>query len=730
MFILSVDRANSQQAHVKIVPKKPEPAPAPDLVHDFPSLVVASKPEQRPPPTSGIKSSPVSKQTLADVGQISTVTSEEQHNMGRDCNNSIQHEKSDLAKSPSLLVALGAKQRTEEEVMQMGTFLKDPDLVKKGLHKLGQRTKRFSTLKKKVLQERLEQWNEHNAKKLSTTETKEITCSETVGLWNFCTPEQAQDEDELEEIVTNLREMSARVGDIHDLYVDNERGHAFFRFATPHLAKAAQACWDGLVVGGDRLDAELIRWESADETWRAAMQNYQRPIEHEGDDTTFVILENILTQDDLEDTECLQESLNDVRAMACDLGKLIDLQLVNTDQVLLTYHGSQTALRYFDGKVISGQVVSARVKGRTVTSVQLLNVLTKDDLDDDDCLEESLSDLRQLASQYGLVKELRVMKDQGGVVVVEYEGNDAQTAAASLNGRIIGGNVVEARVLRPTTSEIHTITLLNLLTQLDLEDRESLDETKADVAELAGRFARVVRVEVDAESISVRVTFKAEIGVVEDALKHFNSMVIGGQKISAILTTNDEFSKNPIAGFASEKLTLKEDKASIAPLYSGDKLVSERFAEMKRVPKIPSDGVARKYATLVNDETVKPILIEMLNELARLQKRAQAEKNLKAKRRLVMGLREVARGIRSRKVRIVVMANNLDNYGAIDEKLQEIVDLAREESVPIFYELNKRGLGKAIGKNIKIGVVGVQNADGANQQFKALLSIANLHGLY
>jgi hypothetical protein len=30
---------------------------------------------------------------------------------------------------------------------------------------------------------------------------------------------------------------------------------------------------------------------------------------------------------------------------------------------------------------------------------------------------------------------------------------------------------------------------------------------------------------------------------------------------------------------------------------------------------------------------------------------------------------------------MVVMSNNLDHYGAIDEKLQEILDLAREEDV-------------------------------------------------
>ncbi|GKY93247.1 hypothetical protein MPSEU_000292400 [Mayamaea pseudoterrestris] len=109
----------------------------------------------------------------------------------------------------------------------------------------------------------------------------------------------------------------------------------------------------------------------------------------------------------------------------------------------------------------------------------------------------------------------------------------------------------------------------------------------------------------------------------------------------------------------------------------------------------------------------------------RLQKRAVEEQNTKVRRHLVMGLREVARGIRSHKVKMVLMANNLDEYGVIDEKLQETIDLCQTNDVPIFFEFNKRALGKAIGKSIKIAVVGVQNAEGAYQQFKKLLACAH-----
>ena len=68
-------------------------------------------------------------------------------------------------------------------------------------------------------------------------------------------------------------------------------------------------------------------------------------------------------------------------------------------------------------------------------------------------------------------------------------------------------------------------------------------------------------------------------------------------------------------------------------------------------------GTPRAYASKIADERALPTLVEMLGELMRLQERSKDDKNARARRRLVMGLREVARGIRSHKVKMVVMAS-------------------------------------------------------------------------
>jgi selenocysteine insertion sequence-binding protein 2 len=209
------------------------------------------------------------------------------------------------------------------------------------------------------------------------------------------------------------------------------------------------------------------------------------------------------------------------------------------------------------------------------------------------------------------------------------------------------------------------IDLHNLLTEDDLEDEECMEESISDVRELASKYGEVVTIDVlkvDDDSF-LRIRFGGDTSIAVKAVEGFRGMVVGGQIVNASLSGRDkeqsndnkiDVSKNsgdkrkPDAETKTnlEKKARTDDKA---PLYSGDKLIPERFAEMKRAPKIPNAAGPRDYANTTNDERVRPLLAEMLRELMRLQKRAVEDKNAKARRRMVMGLREVARGIRAHK---------------------------------------------------------------------------------
>jgi len=376
-----------------------------------------------------------------------------------------------------------------------------------------------------------------------------------------------------------------------------------------------------------------------------------------------------------------------------------------------------------------------------VTEVILENALTEDDLDDEECLQESVNDIRALAEKYGSVVDLQVERGPPALLYVRYKGDEtlARAAADELGKAVIGGITISARLVLDVDKKClvttrdesaNWICLDNILTEDDIEDEDCLQESLADIKELARKFGSVLQVELDPSTSerAVRVYFSGDSPeAAKFAQDGFNGLTIGGLTVTATLPGNQVIStcqQPTLLAVAKPEPSKKEESAEM--LSSGGKRIPERFAEMKRAPKIANPGVPRPYATICGNDCVKKLLMDMLGELMRLQKRAVNDKNAKARRRIVMGLREVARGIRAHKVKMVVIANNLDDYEALDERLKELIDLAFKEGVPIFYEFSKRALGKAVGKTIKVAVVGVQSADGANQEFKKLLNLAPL----
>ena len=567
--------------------------------------------------------------------------------------------------------------------------------LKGGRQRLRPRRKNFSTLKKRILQERLQRWRDRNPE--TTDETQEGSSSNvgenaddgkpkaascTVCLTGFTDLSELEDDDEYEEIVENLRDLASKVGPMKWLLVPRERIAAktledssetahvsFVKFESPQDAAAAVACWEGLVLGGHALKATAAAVEPSSFANEKEWQTW-----------------------------CVTDAM-------------------------------------MRPKIKDGDTSNA------VTEVILENALTEDDLDDEDCLQESVNDIRTLAEKYGSVVDVRVERGPPALLYVRYTGDEtlARTAAAELDKAVIGGIKISARLVLDVDKKCSTSTrgesanwicLDNILTEDDVEDEDCLQESLADIKELAQKFGSVLHVELDPSTSerAVRVYFSEDSPeAAKLAQEGFNGLTIGGLTVTATFRGNQTVSscqQTVLSAVSKPEASKKEETTEM--LSSGGKRIPERFAEMKRAPKIANPGVPRPYATICGNDYVKKLLTDMLGELMRLQKRAINDKNAKARRRIVMGLREVARGIRAHKVKMVVIANNLDDYEALDERLKELIDLAFKEGVPIFYEFSKRALGKAVGKTIKVAVVGVQSADGANQEFKKLLNLAPL----
>lgn len=677
------------------------------------------------------------------------------------------------------------KHGTEHDFMRL-MQANGGQLLRKGRQRLKPRKKKFTALKKKILTERVRVWKELHPSEDKGDETdSDVDKSCTICVYGFTSLEEVEDDDEYEETLENLRDMADKVGTVKNIFIPREAAHghandesedakhpSFLQFASASEAKSAKGCWDELVIGGQPLEVVpvLVTLDGISDEWALTNEEWQKGCilaekGRKGGDghldnpgTTSIVLRSVLTEEDLGDDECYDESIRDIKDMVERFGT-VDAVETNKEEgspdVIVVYKENLEIAKKAVGELqkltLGGVPISAHLMASDtsvasqppVAKIRLEDVLSQDDLEDEECLRESLQDLQQMIEKHGNVSSLDITPDNQ--VLVSFQGMDTQklqTVVSQLDGLCLGGQIIKVAPVVESSNSLSgantaaTVMLQNVLTEDDLEDEDCLVESLDDLRELARRFGGVKAIDIersdDNKTGVIKVSY-SNLSEAKAAEKGFDGMIIGGETVSATLEAGSDrgmsnvessYHSNPSVAQSDDGLSGKDSDGNSKPMYSGDKLIPERFAAMKRVPKVPSKP--RNYAILTNNDEVKTLLVEMLSELMRLQLRALHEgtKNAKARRRVVAGLREVARGIRANKVKMVVMANNLDEYGAIDDKLQEILDLAVEKDIPILFELSKRVLGKAVGKKIKVSVVGVQNTDGAHRQFVKLVSLA------
>ncbi|XP_041087792.1 selenocysteine insertion sequence-binding protein 2-like isoform X2 [Polyodon spathula] len=154
----------------------------------------------------------------------------------------------------------------------------------------------------------------------------------------------------------------------------------------------------------------------------------------------------------------------------------------------------------------------------------------------------------------------------------------------------------------------------------------------------------------------------------------------------------------------------------------------ENQAGSKR-PKIHSRRF-REYCSQVLSKEIDNSVIDLLKELVRFQDRLYLKDPLKAKmkRRLVMGLREVLKHLKLKKLKCVIISPNCERVqskGGLDEALHTIIDTCREQNVPFVFALARKTLGRCVNKAVPVSVVGIFSYDGAQDHFHKTIELSS-----
>ncbi|XP_012509023.1 PREDICTED: selenocysteine insertion sequence-binding protein 2 isoform X2 [Propithecus coquereli] len=144
-------------------------------------------------------------------------------------------------------------------------------------------------------------------------------------------------------------------------------------------------------------------------------------------------------------------------------------------------------------------------------------------------------------------------------------------------------------------------------------------------------------------------------------------------------------------------------------------------------PKIHSRRF-RDYCSQMLSKEVDACVTDLLKELVRFQDRMYQKDPVKAKtkRRLVLGLREVLKHLKLRKLKCVIISPNcekIQSKGGLDDTLHTIIDHACEQNIPLVFALNRKALGRSLNKAVPVSVVGIFSYDGAQDQFHKMVEL-------
>ncbi|DAA26564.1 TPA: SECIS binding protein 2-like [Bos taurus] len=154
---------------------------------------------------------------------------------------------------------------------------------------------------------------------------------------------------------------------------------------------------------------------------------------------------------------------------------------------------------------------------------------------------------------------------------------------------------------------------------------------------------------------------------------------------------------------------------------------AEPQKETEACPKIHSRRF-RDYCSQMLSKEVDACVTDLLKELVRFQDRMYQKDPVKAKakRRLVLGLREVLKHLKLRKLKCIIISPNcekIQSKGGLDDTLHTIIDYACDQNIPFVFALNRKALGRSLNKAVPVSVVGIFSYDGAQDQFHKMVEL-------
>ena len=231
-------------------------------------------------------------------------------------------------------------------------------------------------------------------------------------------------------------------------------------------------------------------------------------------------------------------------------------------------------------------------------------------------------------------------------------------------------------------------------------------------------------------SININLNFKKEkqkekkLNLYKENLKeenkYLNSLNIesmNGKDLSLLIKEKKNIDKINLS--VINKLLPEEEANSFIKKYTGIK-------EYEKTSKKP----IREYVDQILDKNFEEIFSNFIIKLRDIYYKKKSIAPLKAKKRIVLGMREIEKSIRLKNILLLFVVPYIEKVegvkNSMDERVLNIFENCRKNEIPIFFGLNKFKLGQIARKKISaISMLGIVNVEGMENELKNIIKIGN-----
>jgi len=141
---------------------------------------------------------------------------------------------------------------------------------------------------------------------------------------------------------------------------------------------------------------------------------------------------------------------------------------------------------------------------------------------------------------------------------------------------------------------------------------------------------------------------------------------------------------------------------------------------------------SRKFRDYCNNDVSAELgkaVSNLMIDLVRFQDKQHEKDPVKAKvrRRYVVGLREVKKFMKVKKIHCLVLAPDIEKVASekgLDDFVSDLLALAKENSIDVIFALNRRKLGQLCKKKVPVSCIGIMNHQGSESNFNLMQELA------